>query len=196
MPDFAGSKTQWVNKYAVLRAPQTPPPGLQPGLHRKTTFCFSASICRQAFKKSRGINTLRPPLPTSRRQPASKLPPPHLFIPAPQSSASPQPPFRLDRPMHSLSHSFFIFFLSFFIPLHTKKGNQQSRFPSLFLAIPNLIQIQSKHLLRNLFHCPSRCPVSILFRTGHAMVIHKRHQVTRILDFSLDFGNLLFFFFF
>ena len=42
MPDFAGSKTQRVNKYAWLRAPQTPPPGLQPGLHRKTTFCFSA----------------------------------------------------------------------------------------------------------------------------------------------------------
>ena len=47
MPDFAGSKTQRVNKYAGLRAPQTPAPGLQPGLHRKTTFCFSASTCRQ-----------------------------------------------------------------------------------------------------------------------------------------------------
>lgn len=32
---------------AWLRAPHTPPPGLQPGLHRKTTFCFSASTFRQ-----------------------------------------------------------------------------------------------------------------------------------------------------
>lgn len=47
MPDFAGSKTQRANKYAGLRAPQTPQPGLQHGLHRKTTFCFSASTCRQ-----------------------------------------------------------------------------------------------------------------------------------------------------
>lgn len=27
------------------------------------------------------------------------------------------------------------------IPLHTKKGNRQSRFPSLFFVIPNLVQI-------------------------------------------------------
>ena len=47
MLDFSGSKTQRANKYAGLRATQTPPPGLQPGLHRKTSFCFSASTCRQ-----------------------------------------------------------------------------------------------------------------------------------------------------
>lgn len=47
MPDFAGSKTQLANIYAELRAPQTPQPGLQPGLHRETTLCFSASTCRQ-----------------------------------------------------------------------------------------------------------------------------------------------------
>ena len=102
------------------------------------------------------------------------------------------------RPICSLSHFFTFFFFSPASALFSqhKKGNRQSRFPSLFLAIPNLVQIQSKHLLRNLFHCSSRRPVSILFRTGYAVVIHKRHQVIRILDFSLDFGNLLFFFFF
>lgn len=47
MPNFAGSKTQRANKYAGREAPQTPQPGLQPGLHRKTTLCFSASTCRQ-----------------------------------------------------------------------------------------------------------------------------------------------------
>ena len=56
----AGSKTQ--RKYAGLRAPQTPHPGLQPGLHRKTTFCFSV---RPAG------NTVTPNIP---RQPASSLP--------------------------------------------------------------------------------------------------------------------------
>lgn len=60
MPDSAGSKTQRVNKYAWLRAPQTPPPGLQPGLHRKTTFCFSDSTFRQVFQKSRGCSKLLP----------------------------------------------------------------------------------------------------------------------------------------
>lgn len=60
MPNFAGSKTQRANKYAGLRAPQTPPPGLQPGLHRKTTFCFSDSTFRQVFQKSRGCSKLLP----------------------------------------------------------------------------------------------------------------------------------------
>ena len=56
----AGSKTQ--REYAGLRAPQTPQPGLQPGLYHKTTFCFSA---RPAG------NTVTPNIP---RQPASSLP--------------------------------------------------------------------------------------------------------------------------
>lgn len=106
--------------------------------------------------------------------------------------------FRLDRPVHFLSHSFlFSFFSFFFLSSHpaffpNKKRNRLRQFLFLFLQS----QIQPKHLLRNLFHCPSRRPVSILFRTGHAVVIHKRHQVTSVLDFSLDFGNFLFFFFF
>ena len=47
--------------------------------------------------------------------------------------------FRLDRPVYFRSHSFYFFF--FFHSTLYKKGNRQSRFPSLFLAIPNLVQI-------------------------------------------------------
>ena len=50
MPDFSGSKTQPAAGKTFMHgfAPRKhPAPGLQPGLHRKTSFCFSASICRQ-----------------------------------------------------------------------------------------------------------------------------------------------------
>ena len=49
MPNFAGSKTQRVNKYAGLRAPQTPQPGLHPGLHCKTTLIFTAWVLSYFF---------------------------------------------------------------------------------------------------------------------------------------------------
>ena len=219
MPDFAGSKTQRADIYMQGFSPSIHPrqacsldciaklrfafhPAL-PARQLRQTFC---SIQHVLFRRhpantfqTRFLTehyTLRPPLPTSRRQPDSKLPPTHLFIPAPQSSASQRPPFRLDRPMHSLSHSFFIFFLSFFLFHSTQKKETGKADFLFFLAITNLVQLQSKHLLRNLFHCSSRRPISILFCTGHAVVIHKRHQVICIFDFSLDFGNLLFFFFF
>lgn len=50
-----------------------PAPGLQPGLHRKTTFCFSASTCRQTLKKSCSSQHN-----TCSRQPANSLSP-HSF---------------------------------------------------------------------------------------------------------------------
>ena len=56
----ADSKTQ--REYAGLRSSQAPPPGLQPGLHCKTTFCFSASPAG---------NTVTPNIP---QQPASSPP--------------------------------------------------------------------------------------------------------------------------
>lgn len=183
MSDFAGSKTQRANKYAGLRAPQTPPPGLQPGLHRKTTFCLSASPAGNTVTS----NILRQPV-SSFPAPAGQHIPPHVFLYQPHSLP----------PAHNLhSGNTFPFSSLFFLPLphsmQQKKGNRLRRFPSLFLFF---LQLQPKHLLRNLFHCSSRRPISILFCTGHAVVIHECHQVTRILDFSLDFGNFLFFFFF
>lgn len=221
MPDFAGSKIQReAGKYiyAGLLAPHTPPPGLQPGLHRKTTFCFSSSPAGKTVTSNILQHPARSlPVPSSKHL-SGPIPYRALhfttattYLPAPagqqpfaaylsilaasQSSASQRPPFRLDRPMHSLSHSFFIFFLSFFIPLHQKKETGKADF-LFFLAITNLVQIQPKHLLCDFLNCFSRRPISIFFRTGHAVVIHKRHQVICIFDFSLDFGNLLFFFFF
>ena len=77
----ADSKTQ--REYAGLRAPQAPPPGLQPGLHCKTTFCFSVSPAG---------NTVTPNIP---RQPAIIFRHPSSFL---QSKSQPsniqQPPFR------------------------------------------------------------------------------------------------------
>ena len=77
-----------------------PAQSLQPGLHHKTTFCFSASTCRQdshtihfapagnCLSPTAGRHlsgrfftehhTFRPQLPPSRRQPANNLSP-HIF---------------------------------------------------------------------------------------------------------------------
>lgn len=156
MPNFAGSKMQRVNKYAGLHAPQTPKPGLQPGLHCKTTLCFSASTCRQdshtihfapagnGLSPTAGRHlsgrfftehhTFRSPLPPARRQPANNLSP-HIFSYQPsQPHASQQPSFRLDRQTHSLSHSFFIFFFLFFhFTLHKKKETGKADFHLFFL---------------------------------------------------------------
>lgn len=139
-----------------------PAPSLQPGLHRKTSFCFSASTCRQdshtihfapagnGLSPTAGRHlsgrfftehhTFRPQLPPARRQPANSLSP-HIFLYQPsQPLASSQPSFRLDWPVYSRSHSF-----SLFLPFHSMpkkiEGNRQSRFSSIFLTIPNLVQI-------------------------------------------------------
>lgn len=161
MPNFAGSKMQRVNKYAGLHAPQTPKPGLQPGLHCKTTLCFSASTCRQdshtihfapagnGLSPTAGRHlsgrfftehhTFRSPLPPARRQPANNLSP-HIFS---YQHHNPPPVNNLHSGLtgqYISALTFFSFF--FFAPtLHTKKGNRQSRFPSLFFVIPNLVQI-------------------------------------------------------
>lgn len=158
MPNFAGSKTQRVNKYAGLRAPQTPQPGLHPGLHCKTTLCFSASTCRQdgharhprqpanffTVTASQRLSVLIlyralhfPVVIT--RQPATALRR-ISFHTSPHN-------LPLARNLHSgLTGQYIpslILSLSFFLPFHStqKKGNRQSRFPSLSLIIPNLVQI-------------------------------------------------------
>lgn len=124
-----------------------PASGLQPGLHRKTTFCFSAGItCRQTFKKSCSSQHSPPsflyraphfPAPTtSRPAPAGNSLSPHIFSYQPtQPHASPQPSFRLDRPVYSRSHSFSLFLLFHSIPhtsTHKKKETGKADFP-LFL---------------------------------------------------------------
>ena len=163
MPNFAGSKTQRAIKYAGPRVPQIPAPGLQPGLHRKTTFCFSASTCRQdshtihfapagnCLSPTAGRHlsgrfftehhTFRPQLPPARRQPANNLSP-HIFS---YQHHNPPPVNNLHSGLTgqyipSLILSLFFFYST---PFHStqKKGNRQSRFPSLFLTIPNLVQI-------------------------------------------------------
>lgn len=124
---------------------------LQPGLHHKTTFCFSAGItCRQTFKKSCSDQhsqpsfftehyTFRSSLLPSRRQPATALRR-ISFHTSPHN-------LPLARNLHSgLTGQYIpslILSLSFSLPFHStqKKGNRQSRFPSLSLIIPNLVQI-------------------------------------------------------
>lgn len=143
-----------------------PAPGLQPGMHRKTTFCFSANTCWQtvtpgisrqpanAFPVTSGQHLSGlilyralhfQVITTSLPAPAGNSLSPHIFSYQPtQPHASPQPPFRLDRPARFRSHSFSLFLLFHSIPhtsTHKKKGNRQNRFPSLSLAIPNLVQI-------------------------------------------------------
>ena len=158
MPNFAGSKTQLVNKYAGLRAPQTPQPGLQPGLHRETTLCFSASTCRQdgharhprqpanSFPVTAGQrNSLQSTtlsgrlLLLSRRQPATAFrrisfhTSPHNLPLARNlhSGLTGQ-----DIPTLSLSLCFF-----HYTPLHTKKETGKADFHLFFFVIPNLVQI-------------------------------------------------------
>lgn len=138
-----------------------PAQSLQPGLHHKTTFCFSASTCRQdshtihfapagnCLSPTAGRHlsgrfftehhTFRPQLPPSRRQPATALRR-ISFHTSPHN-------LPLARNLHSgLTGQYIpslILSLSFFLPFHStqKKGNRQSRFPSLSLIIPNLVQI-------------------------------------------------------
>lgn len=162
MPNFAGSKMQRVNKYAGLHAPQTHPPGLQPGLHCKTTLCFSASTCRQdghtrhprqpansfpvaAGQHLSGLILYRaPPFPVvyyfspgaSRQQPFAA----YLFIPALTASRQPVTSFRLDRPVRFRSHVFFLF-----LPFHSIQKRKPAKPISLsfsynFKSSPNLIQ--------------------------------------------------------
>lgn len=192
MPDFAGSKTQRADIYMQGFSPRIHPrqacsldciaklrfafhPAL-PARQLRQTFC---SIQHVLFRRhpantfqARFLTehyTLRPPLPTSRRQPDSKLPPPHLFIPAPQSSASQRPPFRLDRPMHSLSHSFLFFFFSFLSlpPFSTaKRETDFADFP-LFFTIPNPTQAFLSRFFSPLFSPSSQYTLQHRPRSGH-----------------------------
>lgn len=133
-----------------------PPPGLQPGLHRKTTFCFSSSPAGKTVTSNILQHPARSlPAPSSKHL-SGPIPYRALhfttattYLPAPagqqpfaaylsilaasQSSASQRPPFRLDRPMHSLSHSFFIFFLSFFYSTPHKKRKPAKPISFFFL---------------------------------------------------------------
>lgn len=183
MPDFAGSKTQRVNKYAGLRAPQTPQPGLQPGLHRKTTFCFSASItCRQTFKKATaastprqafftGYNTFRPSFHPSRRQPATAFRR-ISFHTSPHN-------LTLARNLHSgltgQHASALIFSLSFFssILLHAKKNRGKPAKPILLYfsynpeSSPNLVQAFPSQSLSLLFSPSNQYTPPHRPRSGH-----------------------------
>lgn len=137
MPKFVSSKTQRINKYAWLRAPQTHPPGLQPRPHRKTMFCFSTSTYRQDG------HTRHP------RQPVSSLPATagqqpfaaYLFIPAQTTSRQLATSFRLDRPVYFRSHSFYFFFL----PFHSIQKRKPAKPISISFSCnpkfsPNLVQ--------------------------------------------------------
>ena len=168
-----------------------PAPGLQPGLHRKTTFCFSASPAG----KTATLNILQHParslpapsdkhlsgpipyralhFPTATtylRQPASKLPPPHLFIPAPQSSVSQQPSFRFDRPAYFRSHSFFSF--SFLPPTSTlfsqqKKETDFADFPLFFFFLTTPTQASPSLSLSLPFSPSSQYTLLHRLRSGY-----------------------------
>ena len=133
-----------------------PAPGLQPGLHRKTTFCFLASTCRQdgharhprqpASSLPASADqllssliftehyTFRSLLLPSRRQPANSLSA-HIFSYQPT-----QPSFLLDRLTHFRSHFFFLF-----LPFHSIQKRKPAKPISLsfsynFKSSPNLVQ--------------------------------------------------------
>ena len=128
-----------------------PTPGLQPGLHRKTSFCFSTSICVRHLKKPRqparsfpalagqhlsGRILYRAPhfpvVPTYLPTPAGQQPfGAYLFIPAQITSRQLATSFRLDWPVYFRSHSFYFFFSS--ILLYTKKETGKTDFHLFFL---------------------------------------------------------------
>lgn len=150
MPNFAGIETR--NICGASRPANTPRQACSLDCIAKLRFAFqpaslvdrhlkkaaAASTPRQAFFTEH--NTFRSPFHPSRRQPANSLSP-HIFSYQPtQPHASLQPPFRLDRPARFRSH-FFFFFLPFHFTPRKIEGNRQSRFSSIFLTIPNLIQI-------------------------------------------------------
>ena len=177
MPDFAGSKTQWVNKYAVLRAPQTPPPGLQPGLHRKTTFCFSASPAG---------NTITPNIP---RQSASSLPVSSgnnlsstviLFTEQISIFHQPTPSFRLARPTPSRPSS-----------LQSKSQPSLSQHPTFRLVRPTLPRRPSFHTRsHNLPQASTRQqPADVICRLPIPSPLH-----FSVLFFFFLFSSLFFFF--
>ena len=189
MPDFAGSKTQRAaGKYVCMAShPANTTVRLAAWTALQNYVLPFSQPCRQYSHVKHSTATSKLPSGASRpTHPAA-----YLSVPAPQSHASQQPSFRLDRPIHFRSHSFFFPSTLLFFPNKKRKPTSP-----VSISFSFFLQLQPKHLLRNLFHRPSRRPVSILFCTSHAMVIHECHQVTRILDFSLDFGNFLFFFFF
>ena len=141
-----------------------PAQSLQPGLHHKTTFCFSASTCRQdshtihfapagnCLSPTAGRHlsgrfftehhTFRPQLPPSRRQPATALRR-ISFHTSPHN-------LPLARNLHSGLTGQYIpsLILSLFFfhstPLYTKKETGKADFHLFFLqsqTIPNLVQI-------------------------------------------------------
>lgn len=164
MPNFA-SKTQRANKYAGPRAPQIPAPGLQPGLHRKTTFCFSASTCRQDSHTIHFAPAGNCLSPTAGRHLSGRFFTEHyafwsLLLP---SRRQPATAFRrisfhtiphnltLARNLHSgltgqyiSALAFFFFFFFFAPPLHTKKRKPAKPISISFScnpkSSPNLVQ--------------------------------------------------------
>lgn len=172
-----------------------PAPGLQPGMHRKTTFCFSANTCWQtvtpgisrqpanAFPVTSGQHLSGlilyralhfQVITTSLPAPAGNSLSPHIFSYQPtQPHASPQPPFRLDRPARFRSHSFSLFLLFHSIP-HT--STHKKRKPAKPISIsfscnpkssPNLVQAFPSQSLSLLFSPSNQYTLLHRPRSGH-----------------------------
>lgn len=163
MPNFA-SKTQRANKYAGPRAPQIPAPGLQPGLHRKTTFCFSASTCRQDSHTIHFAPAGNCLSPTAGRHLSGRFFTEHyafwsLLLPSRRQPATAFRRISFCTSPHNLPQTYnlhsgltgqyipaLILSLFFFhsTPLYTKKETGKADFHLFFLqsqTIPNLVQI-------------------------------------------------------
>lgn len=107
---------------------------------------------------------------TSLPAPAGNSLSPHIFSYQPsQPLASPQPSFRLDRPVYSLSHSFSFFFSS--IPLHTKKRKPAKPISLSFSynpkSSPNLVQASPSQSLSLPFSPSSQYTLPHRPRSGH-----------------------------
>lgn len=154
---------------------------LQPGLHHKTTFCFSAGItCRQTFKKSCSDQhsqpsfftehyTFRSSLLPSRRQPATALRR-ISFHTSPHN-------LPLARNLHSgLTGQYIpslILSLSFFLPFHsTQKKRKPAKPISLSFSYnpkssPNLVQASPSQSLSLPFSPSSQYTLPHRPRSGH-----------------------------
>lgn len=191
MPNFAGSKMQRVNKYAGLHAPQTPKPGLQPGLHCKTTLCFSASTCRQdshtihfapagnGLSPTAGRHlsgrfftehhTFRSPLPPARRQPANNLSP-HIFS---YQHHNPPPVNNLHSGLTGQYISALTFFFFLFLRPYTPHKKRKPAKPisiSFFCnpeSSPNLVQAFPSQSLSLPFSPSSQYTLPHRPRSGH-----------------------------
>ncbi len=186
MPNFASSKT----RCGASRHANTPRKACSLDCTTKLRFAFQPapagktvtpyiSLSRQpSFAHSRPTpfrpifstehHTFRPQLPPSRRQPEQPFAG-HL-LDQPQPPASPQPSFRLDRPVYSLSY-----FFSLFLPFQSmpKKNRGQPAKPILLYfsynskSSPNLVQASPSQSLSLLFSPSNQYTLLHRPRSGH-----------------------------